>query len=540
MWQVRHEQRESVNGPSQRLHEMKEYFRRIDHRAPPDGHETSHHRGHPYFEGAVFRSRSGLIHDNRREENNGQDIGAGGGGAGAAGSRQGGERMAWHEAGRTGAAHPGSATSEAHAGDPAAAGIVNDEGGNGCRVWEVGTNAGAGSGGGGGTSTAAGGKTDDGVEFDPQADCRQVTMLPTGQQVAPTGSPTSSWWRDVPEPAVATFPWDLQLPNPAPPLAPPHGGPAAAVGRGNPANASSMANSGSLGISASALALRGGSGGGGSGGGGGGGGAPGHSPLCRCDACRFTKATHPNRHRIIDPQSNTALDIMEGSGRGGSRSSSGAVLMDAAAARAAGAYGVGLRWGVNPPPEAESCVTWGLGNGNGGGVGGGGSGYLSNRKVDDARRGGAPICDTLIPVGPHAPAYHAATVSVVPRGMLQHTLGGPERFTPPELFQPSPGDAGGSSMGKPGAFDARKSRAKRARVSKADANGTAGGASGSGAVQRSVKREAGTVRGGAGASAGASKNDDAAGGGSGRGQKGSTAGKKAPASSRRCRAEGKC
>eukprot|EP00752_Nemacystus_decipiens_P008514 g7603.t1 len=62
-----------------------------------------------------------------------------------------------------------------------------------------------------------------GVEFDPQADCRpsvigshhnhaNVATMSAG------GSPTS-WWRDPPEQAAPNFPWDLQLPNPAPPLA---------------------------------------------------------------------------------------------------------------------------------------------------------------------------------------------------------------------------------------------------------------------------------------------------------------------------------
>ena len=71
--------------------------------------------------------------------------------------------------------------------------------------------------GGGANGGGTGVGNDDGgvgVEFDPQGDCRPVH---TGQ-VAPGGSPTS-WWRDVPEPVVSTFPWDLQLPNPAPPLA---------------------------------------------------------------------------------------------------------------------------------------------------------------------------------------------------------------------------------------------------------------------------------------------------------------------------------
>ncbi|CAN0359158.1 unnamed protein product, partial [Ectocarpus sp. 8 AP-2014] len=107
---------------------------------------------------------------------------------------------------------------------PAGVGMASMQNGGG-----NGHNDGGGGGGGGGHGSIGGGDPGDvgSVEFDPQADCRAPVVDPHHHpqhqhQVSVTstagGSPTS-WWRDAPEPVVSTFPWDLQLPNPAPPLA---------------------------------------------------------------------------------------------------------------------------------------------------------------------------------------------------------------------------------------------------------------------------------------------------------------------------------
>lgn len=494
---------ESVSGPSQRLHEMKEYFLRHQ-RAPNDAHE---HNRNPYFEGAVFRSRSGaIVQDNRRDDAaQAHGIGNGGGGVGGGGSKQ-GERMPWHEGTNVFPPSVSTPATERSAENPPAVGVVSapsgDGGDSGGRVWEVGTNAAATAGGHGAGGGNDGG--DVGVEFDPQADNKAVHPGP----VAAGGSP-NSWWRDVPEPVVSNFPWDLQLPNPAPPLALPH---APIDIRGLPESSNMVATGGTpqsaVPAAAGSLSLRG---------------AQEHSPLCRCEVCRFGKAAGHPRHRANEQlqQQPNALDMMEAGGRGGIRAGSGAVLMDAAAR---GTYG-GMRWGMNPPPSAAE-VAWGLGSSNGSG---GVTGYLASRKIDDLRRGGAPPCDTFVPAGPHAPAYNVVPANP---GMLHGTnpLGGPERFAPHESKSFSVAEDGGGADGVD--FGARHARAKRARLIKQEGVHLSSGGIGvsSGESSSGQRLDKGGGRGGVGGS----DSRDATGGG--RLQRG----KKTPASSRRCRHESEC
>ncbi|CAM9982529.1 unnamed protein product, partial [Ectocarpus sp. 12 AP-2014] len=330
----------SVSGPSQRLHEMKEYFRRNRLAPPLDGphghtqhmddhvngvhpanlkheHEHDQHR-YPFFDGDVphvFRARGsggvggglpgmnsvvvGGDNDNsnnalRRESSaNGsiasqeQGSGVGGGGeiAGDPGyeggygkndqqqqQQQRGNSIPWqHEMIAVNGYSPSSSSHHHQQGGgsegatdnlPAGVGMASMQNGG-----STGHNDGGGGGGGrGGDGSIGGGDPGDvgSVEFDPQADCRAPVVDPHHHQqhqhqvsVTSTagGSPTS-WWRDAPEPVVSTFPWDLQLPNPAPPLA---------------LSSHNVGSGGGLHQQESAL---GGFGGGRRGGGGGGGGGP--------------------------------------------------------------------------------------------------------------------------------------------------------------------------------------------------------------------------------------------------------------------------
>lgn len=518
---------ESVSGPSQRLHEMKEYFRR-NQQASTDSHD--HHRNsHQFIEGTVFRSRSGaVVHNNRREGDGegGQAKNAGGGGGaessgGSIGNRQQqqqqqSERAPWHEGGTNTYTSPLSGMSAAKhpLGNPPAVGI--DGGDNDSRVWEVGTSSAAGGASGGIDSG------DVGVEFDPQADCRPIH---SGQGM--TGGSPSSWWKDVPEPSAPNFPWDLQLPHPAPPLALSNA-PSLGGVRGGQTDSSSMAaiTGGSLSAAAAVLGgqsvLRGAS--------------QEHSPICRCETCRFGKtaaataaAVHSSRHHRAEQrlqqqqQANNAMDMIDAGGSSGSggrggngmRGGTGAVLMDAAAR---GTYG-GLRWGVNQPPSSVE-MAWGLGGGNNGG-------YLSNRKTDDMRRGGgAPSCDTLVPPGPHAPSYNVVPAN--PKGMMHVTspLGGSDRFVPHEFKSLSVSVGGGGGVADDmGAFGSHETRAKRSRMSRREEQYLPSGESMFG-----HRMERDTGRGGAGGP----ESRDAGAGGGGRVQRG----RRTPASSRRCRHEG--
>ena len=247
----------------------------------------------------------------------------------------------------------------------------------------------------------------------------------------------------MPEPVVSTFPWDLQLPNPAPPLALSH---APVDIRELPESAGTTAvDPLSAADAAGSSTLRG---------------APEHPPLCRCEDCHFAKTTAcgggHSRHRAAERLHQPgALDMIDSGSGGGIRPGSGAVLMDAAAR---GTYG-GTRWGVNPTPSAVE-VAWGLGGRSGSG---GGGGYLASRKMEEMNRGSAPPCDTLVPPGPHAPAYNVVPVN--PRSMLHAPLGGSsDRFASPDFKSLS---MSGNSFSADGmSFPSREARAKRARMTK--------------------------------------------------------------------------
>ena len=198
------------------------------------------------------------------------------------------------------------------------------------------------------------------------------------------------------------------------------------------------------------------------------------------------------------------------------------MLMDAAAR---GTYG-GVRWGVNPAPSAVEAA-WGLGGRSGSG---GGGGYLANRKMEEMHRGNAPPCDTLVPPGPHAPAYNVVPVN--PRSMLHSTSlgGGSDRFAPPDFKSLS---MSGNSFGADGmAFASREARAKRARVTKREGGHLGPGGIGMLGGESAFGQR--LDRGGRGESR-RPEGRDAAGEGGAR----AMIRKKTPASSRRCRHEGK-
>ncbi|CAN0561195.1 unnamed protein product, partial [Ectocarpus sp. 12 AP-2014] len=118
-----------------------------------------------------------------------------------------------------------------------------------------------------------------------------------------------------------------------------------------------------------------------------------------------------------------------------------------------------------------------------GAPGGGGGSFLSARKLEDSRRGTAPPCDTLVPPGPHAPAYD---IPNNPRSLLGMGStgggggGGSDRFVAHD-FKPvsmAPGETDGSMFGSGGGDGGGGGggrgdmpRAKRARVMKREADG---------------------------------------------------------------------
>ncbi|CAN0308844.1 unnamed protein product, partial [Hapterophycus canaliculatus] len=381
--------------------------------------------------------------------------------------------------------------------------------------------------GGGGTDPGDGGS----VEFDPQADCRppmmgshhhhghhghhgQASGSGSGNGTAAVGGSPASWWREPPEPVVSTFPWDLQLPNPAPPLA-----------------LSSHTTAGNSGGGLHQETMLGEFGGGRRGGGSGGGGGPPASVMGGSTGvstlrgsgggsnehpslCRFGKPSTSSliglgpapdivgdhRHRgaagvdhHLHPSS-SPLDILDndGGGNGGGSvrtgGSSSTMLLDAVGRRPYGSSG-GPRWASNSAPPSATEVSWGIGgsrSGGGGGGGGGGAGtFLTSRKLEETRRGTAPSCDTLVPPPSHAPTYDV--VSLNSRSLLG--IGGgssgggggsaSDRFMTHDfksLTMASTGDPDGFMFGGGGGNNGvdpscDMSRIKRARVMKREDDG---------------------------------------------------------------------
>ena len=460
--------------------------------------------------------------------------------------------------------------------------------------------------GGGG----AGGGADPGdvgsVEFDPQADCRPSVIGShhnnnhANVMVSAGGGSPTSWWRDAPEPAASNFPWDLQLPNPAPPLA---------LSSHTGGGGSGSSGGGGLQESSALGGVAGGRGGG-SGGGGGppaslmGGGSAGMSTIRggggsgggATDHLRFGKPSPASlaglgpapslgggghRHRGGGTaeqhlsQSGSALDILENGGNGGMRSGGSTILLDAVGrgpygGSGGGGGGIG-RWGSNASPPSATEIAWGLGSSRNGG-GGAGENYLSARKLEESRRlQQAPPCDSLVPPVSHATAYNVVPAN--PRSLLHAGPlgGGSDRYGVHDFksLSMASGDPEGVVFGRAstgGRGD--MPRAKRARVMKREMESMHLSPSGSGAglsseeaaFSRLMDRNSGGgggggrsrgVAGSVGHGGHASMRDAAGswgGGGSGRGRDGGGGGsstssrapprqKKAAASSRRCRDE---
>lgn len=658
-----------MSGPSKRLHEMKEYFRRSQ-RAPGghgQGHDDEHEQGHddehghgghhdhnqqhryPFFEGgasAVFRPRvaggggvsvlpglTGDMNNNglrregspndasiaSQEHGNSVVVGEVGDGtiAGIGASngsvyskneqqQQRGSIMPWqHEMINGNGYSPssvnhhqgGSSNPSAIDGLPAVSIGGNLQNGSSSHN-NISNDGGDGEDNGSSSIVGGGGGTDPGdvgsVEFDPQADCRPSVIGShhhnhANAAVSAVGGSPTSWWRDAPEAAASNFPWDLQLPNPAPPLAL-----SSHTGGGG---------SGGGGLQEAALGGGGGVGGGGRGGGSGGGGGPPASlmgggsagmPTIRGEACRFGKPSSASlaglgpapslggghRHRVGSvpeqhlSQSHNALDILENGGNGGMRSGGSTILLDAAGR---GSYGGGgVRWSSNasPPsaPPSATEIAWGIGSSrSGGGGGGAGENYLTARKLEESRRGQAPPCDSLVPPATYAPAYNVVPVN--PRSLLHAAplgVGCSDRYGGHEFksLSMASGDPEGVVFGRTGGGGrGDMPRAKRARVMKREMESMhlspsglgAGLSSEEAAFGRLMERTSGgggRSRGvvGSGGHGGHASLRDAAGswggGGSGRGRDGGggssssssnrmpTRQKKTTASSRRCRDEG--
>eukprot|EP00903_Cladosiphon_okamuranus_P006469 g6329.t1 len=669
----------SVSGPSKRLHEMKEYFRRSQrapgggsghgqhddngsghggHPEPKQEYEQDHNpRRYPYFEGStsssVFRPRGGgsggggtanilpglsgdISGNGFRREGSANDISIGS-------QDQGNGGLGVGELG------DGSATGGIDAGNGGRGGVYgkNDQqqrsnimpwqhemiNGNGYSPSPVSQHQDGGSGsnpaadvlppvsiggslqnGGGGrnhnisndgedngNSGIVGGGTDPGdvgsVEFDPQADCRpsvigshhnghsNVTVSTGG------GSPTS-WWRDAPEPAASNFPWDLQLPNPAPPLAlssqTGSGGGSGGSGGGVGGGRGGGSGAGAGGPPASLM-------GGGSsvmstirGGGGGGGGATDHLRFGKPSSASLAGlgpapsiggGSHRHRGGMAEQhltQSGSALDILE---NGGMRSGGSTILLDAVGRSSYSGGGGGLgRWGSNASPPSATEIAWGLGSSRTGSVSGGAAdNYLSACKLEESCRRiqqQAPPCDSLIPPTTHASAYNVVPSN--PRSLLHAGPlgGGSDRDGAHEFktLSMASGDPEGVVFGRVGGGGGGRGdmpRAKRARVMKREIDSMRLSPSGSGVGLSSEEvafgrlmegKNSGGGGGGGGRSTGVAGNvghggqasaRDAAGswggGGSGRGRDGGGGGsssssraptkKKASASSRRCRDE---
>ena len=414
-------QPESLNTPSKRLSEMKEYFRRQGHRAPASEIEGSRHLN---AASSFFRSRPGVaVEESLRDfEAHGQRNGDG---CGSGGVNKKGERVAW-EGRRDATYHPPTSASSAasfaqHESVAESIGIMvppNRDGvENGGRGWDDSAAVWSAA------SVAAGGHNggETGIEFDAHTGSRGVQA----GHINGAGSPTTAWWKDGPEPMVSAFPWDLHLPNPAPPLAPPHD---SSEIRGVTESSMACATRASPSIVTP--------------------GSPAlpdelqHSPLCRCDECRIAKviAPHP-RHRIPDqqvhPHHTGSFDtIIDGAGRSGGGWPGSGVLMDSASRVP---YG-GHRWGMNNPQDhpAASDTSWGFGSigvygtGVNGSSGDGGCPSGMSKGGGDPRRGGAPLCDTFLPSGSHSAPHETASLTnarVAPSHQMSAHLGGPEPLT---------------------------------------------------------------------------------------------------------------
>lgn len=376
---------------------------------------------------------------------------------------------------------------------------------------------------------------DVGGEFDPQADCRPgggvagidphhsgqqagVTGVPTCKGGAAGGSPTSFFWRDVGEPVNVntTYPWDMQLPNPAPPLALPH---------------------------ASSLCLRGG-------------GGPQEPTLSRLPARGSGGSS------FCDHSSGEGLDMIH-SGRGGPGAGSCVTHGVSGCSENSAAYGGAMRWGSGGSQStSDTCFTWGLANGGGSAD----TGYpMASRHIDDGRRCGPggiqSSCDPLDIGLPPPPPQLGSRAScgldmMVPGTCLSGP--GPNRFTTTDLHhslgsvsvpyrvetgctQRAAAAAFGLSGEACGSGGNGGSRVKRTR----DVNWGGGAAAFPSEMtdgSPSHKQQSRLVPAIGGSLSGAGHHSHVAsnGGGSSGGTASSGSTRKTPASSRKCRQEGEC
>lgn len=503
--------------PSRRLHEMKEYFQRQPQAYSESQQYQHQQQRHQFVDNASFRApcqqdiaveNSNTVTTNgRRDDPSHQD--GGGGGSGGNGGVSMVKRLLW-----TDGIKPFHSVTGSVASPPSA--VLSDEPGAPTDVI-VSSQSGDDTGG------------EVGSEFDPQADCRQggvgggsgvshhdpdqATVSAAGSILTAAGSPTSSFWPDAGESgnANASFPWDLQLPNPAPPLALPH-----------PPSLGSLRGS--------------------------------QEPL-------FPRPPLRGGGGISDHPSSCGLDMASGTGiRGGG---GGGGFSDGSC----GPYSSSLRW-ASSVSQPDSCLGWEPGNAGGGGGGISDGYYMVSRHLNGVRRGAvmnASACDPLSNPGlppPPPPPTSPNSTPVTSLGMVlsrggsngfgrtssqQHGL---DRFASPDLhptisslsaslkLEQSMQRAPSTTVFSGGIGDVCDSRGTGGSRAKRERDGArAGGAAAfpSGMMNRaqSNKRQrlvqtAESLLSGAGQSVGSV--------GGGRSQSGTP--RKTPASSRRCRHEG--
>lgn len=496
----RREQPESLSTPSQRLSEMKKYFGRQEQVSTSSENEGNQHLNLTSNSGGgggvAYRSRLEVAVDNGNfrggDESHGHFNGSGNANGGD--NRQ-ADRTPWH-GGCNPYPPPAVSTSTAStntANESTSVGIVDHpsrdgiENGGG-RSWNEGAGAAWSA-----TATAGGddgGEGGVGVDFDPHTESRN-----TQSAHAIAGGSPASWWKDASEPVVPAFRWDLQLPNLAPPLAQRH----------DPTGIRGVLESSTTtGVTKHASPLK-----------------VTMDPPALSGLGKPTSQHH--RHRIAEPlyTNFSSFDVMDNAGvRYGARTGSGVSSIDSASRVT---YG-GQKWGINPP-QVTGDAQWGLGFN---GVSGGGSGrHFSRSRVDETRRGVTQLFDSVNPSG-HYPTFNNGAFPVHSREMVQTSIhpGGAESLSRQDA-NPTSGMVREREIDGMGvALDGRVS--KKTRVGKYEDLRTytdwTGGLNG----EESPELRRGFLAGGSEASAAVEA------GMSEPPQKG----KKMPASSRRCRAEG--
>lgn len=483
----RREQPESLNTPSQRLSEMKTYFGRQEQVSTPSENERDKRLSltSNSGDGGAYRSRLEVAIDNGGFRGGGESHGQfnGSGNANGGGNRQ-ADRTPWH--GGCSAYPPPAASASTvstnSANGTSSVGIVDHpsrdgiENGGG-RSWNEGAGAAWPV-----TSTATataggdgGGEGGVGVDFDPHTESRN-----TQSAHIMSGDSSASWWKDAPEPMVPPSRWNLQLPNLAPPLAQRH----------HPTEIRGVLESSTTAdVTKHAL-----------------------DPPVLSGLGKSTSQHH--HHRNAEPLYNnfSSLDVMDSAGvRYGARTGSGVSSM----------YG-GQKWGMTPP-QLTGDAYWGLGFN---GVSSGGSGRHFNSRMDETRRGVTKLFDSVNPSGRH-PSFNSG-FPVHSRDIVQASIhpGGAESLSRQDA-NPISGTVRGREINEMGvALDNRVT--KKMRVARHEDlrmyTDWTGGLNG----EESLELRRGFLGGGseAGSTVEAGMSE--------RSQKG----KKIPASSRRCRAEG--